>query len=411
VTIAAPLDPDRPVDSGETKNRERRALGVACGAHALHDGYTDLVWVALPIWQAEFGLSYAAVGMLRTTFAGVMAFLQIPSSMVAERIGGGTVLAIGTALCGLCYCLAGVSDGFWWLVAALLLGGLGAATQHPISAALVAHAFAGSRSLKALGTYNFAGDVGKALLPASASALILFMPWRPAYGLLGLIGIVGAVAIFLLTPRFSAEPAIAERAGPTSTAEAAAQSARMRTGFRALVALGVVDSVARGGFFVMLPFLLISKGAHVATAGFALTLVFVGGAAGKLACGWFATRFGRVFTIALSKTLTAAGMGAILLLPLEFAFVLLPLWGVMINGVTTVIYGSVPDLVTPQQRTRAFSVFYTVTLGSLSVAPPLAGFVGDLVGIRGALLAVCVLTIATIPVAFPLRSQLDRLSP
>ena len=40
-------------------------MGVAGGAHALHDGYTDLIYVMLPIWQAEFGLSYAAIGLLR----------------------------------------------------------------------------------------------------------------------------------------------------------------------------------------------------------------------------------------------------------------------------------------------------------------------------------------------------------
>ncbi|MPZ58976.1 MAG: MFS transporter [Rhizobiales bacterium] len=377
----------------------------------LHDGYTDLIWVALPIWQAEFGLSYAAAGALRTIFTGIMAILQIPSSIAAERIGGGIVLALGTALCGLCYCLAGFSSGFWWLVAALLLGGIGAATQHPIGSALVAHAYAGPRSLKALGAYNFAGDVGKVLLPASASALILVMPWRPAYGLLGLIGIAAAAAIFLLTPRFAPEaaPTEATSAGTAAEAgEAAAQTGRMRSGFRALVALGIVDGLTRGGFFVLLPFLLTGKGAHVSTAGFALTFMFVGGAAGKLACGWFATRFGKVFTIALSKTLTAGGMIAVMLLPLEFAFVLLPFLGIMLNGVTTVTYGSVPDLVTPQQRTRAFSVFYTVTLGALAIAPPASGLVGDLIGIPGAVIVVSVLTVATIPLAFLLGSQLDR---
>jgi hypothetical protein len=44
------------------KREERRAAGVAFGAHALHDGYTDLIYVMLPIWQAEFGLGYAALG-------------------------------------------------------------------------------------------------------------------------------------------------------------------------------------------------------------------------------------------------------------------------------------------------------------------------------------------------------------
>ena len=65
--------------AGDTRSEERRAMGVACGAHALHDGYTDLVYVMLPIWQAEFGLSYAAIGLLRGVLAGTMAGFQIPS--------------------------------------------------------------------------------------------------------------------------------------------------------------------------------------------------------------------------------------------------------------------------------------------------------------------------------------------
>jgi predicted MFS family arabinose efflux permease len=96
-------------------------------------------------------------------------------------------------------------------------------------------------------------------------------------------------------------------------------------------------------------------------------------------------------------------MFAILYLPLELTFVLLPLLGVILNGVTTITYGSVPDLVTPQQRTRAFSIFYTVTLGALAVAPPASGFIGDLIGIPGAVTVVAVLTVATVPLAFLLR--------
>jgi len=131
--------------------------------------------------------------------------------------------------------------------------------------------------------------------------------------------------------------------------------------------------------------------------------VFFGGAFGKLACGWFATRFGKVFTLVTSKVLTAAGMVTILLLPFELDFVLLPVLGVILNGVTTVTYGSVPDLVTPQRRTRAFSVFYTVTLGALAAAPPASGFVGDLIGIPGAVMVVAALTVATVPLAFLIR--------
>jgi len=167
----------------------------------LHDGYTDLVWVALPIWQAEFGLNFAMVGLLRTIYSGTLASLQIPAAAIAARIGAGTVLSAGTALAGLCYCLAGLSSGFALLVLALFLGGVGAATQHPIGSALVTRAFSGARSLKAFGAYNFAGDVGKVLLPATATSLLLILPWRPAYTLLGLAGIVAAMLIAVLTLR------------------------------------------------------------------------------------------------------------------------------------------------------------------------------------------------------------------
>src|SRR5215475_1652729 len=124
-----------------------------------------------------------------------------PAAAVAARIGSGTVLAAGTALAGLCYCLAGLSSGFALLVLALLLGGVGAATQHPIGSALVTRAFSGARSLKAFGAYNFAGDVGKVLLPATATSLLLILPWRSAYTLLGLAGIVAAMLIAVLTLR------------------------------------------------------------------------------------------------------------------------------------------------------------------------------------------------------------------
>src|SRR5580658_6911744 len=181
---------------------QRRAAGIAAVTHALHDGYTDLIYIMLPLWQAEFGLDYAALGVLRGVFVGAMASLQIPAGLVSERLGAPLVLALGTALAGLGYCLAGVSSGFAMLLGALFIGGLGASTQHPIASALVARAFAGPRSLTALGTYNFAGDIGKMTVPAALSLMLLAMPWRPALAILGGIGLLMAVVIFVFTPRF-----------------------------------------------------------------------------------------------------------------------------------------------------------------------------------------------------------------
>src|SRR5262245_51962880 len=117
---------------------KRRTLATTSAAHALHDGYTDLLYVLLPIWQALFGLGYAEVGMLRALYVGAMASLQLPAGLLAERIGGRATLAAGTAVAAAGFLVAGVGGGFGALIAALLLAGVGASVQHPIGSSLVA---------------------------------------------------------------------------------------------------------------------------------------------------------------------------------------------------------------------------------------------------------------------------------
>src|SRR5216684_4813853 len=85
----------------------RKTLTVCGGAHALHDGFTDLLNVLYPLLQAQFGLSYTAIGALKTVYSGAMASGQIPSGWLAGRFGGVRVLAAGTVLIAVGYALAG----------------------------------------------------------------------------------------------------------------------------------------------------------------------------------------------------------------------------------------------------------------------------------------------------------------
>jgi hypothetical protein len=52
------LDSARRAPASPTKHH---SLIAACLAHALHDGYTDGLYPFLPVWQAQFGLSYAGL--------------------------------------------------------------------------------------------------------------------------------------------------------------------------------------------------------------------------------------------------------------------------------------------------------------------------------------------------------------
>src|ERR1700722_16138360 len=225
---------------------QRRAAAIAAVTHALHDGYTDLIYILLPLWQAEFGLDYAALGLLRGVFVGAMASLQIPAGFASEKLGAALVLGLGTALAGFGYCLARASSGFAMLLGPLFIGGLGPSPQHPVASALVARAFAGPRSLTALGTYNFAGDIGKMIVPATLSLMLLAMAWRPALAILGSLGLVLAVVIFIVTPRYGHESAAESHAEAKPVAVMAPQP----SAFPLLVAIGIIDSATRMGFLL-----------------------------------------------------------------------------------------------------------------------------------------------------------------
>ena len=168
----------------------------------------------------------------------------------------------------------------------------------------------------------------------------------------------------------------------------------------------MIDSATRMGFLIFLPFVLIAKGASLPTVGFALTLVFAGGAAGKLVCAFIGARIGVIATVCLTEGLTTAVILALLPLPLEAAMMLLPVIGVMLNGTSSVLYGSVPELVAPEKRTRMFGIFYTGTIGSGAVSPALYGLVGDAVGVPVALMVVAGICLLTLPLALALRPML-----
>jgi MFS transporter, FSR family, fosmidomycin resistance protein len=387
---------------------QRRAASVAGLAHALHDGYTDLIYILLPLWQAEFGLTYAALGVLRSMFVGAMASLQIPAGFLSERFGAGTILTLGTAIAGLGYCFAGLSTGFAMLLAALLISGIGASTQHPIASSMVARAFAGRQSLTALGAYNFSGDLGKMTVPAMLSLMLLAMTWRPALLILGAAGVALAVVILFAAPRRESDDESTQAAASKDAHEARFARKRQPLAFALLTIIGVIDSATRMAFLLFLPFVLTEKGASLQTIGLAMTLIFAGGAAGKLACAFIGARIGAIGTVWLTEGLTATGILALAPLPLGATLVVLPLIGIALNGTSSVLYGSVPDLVEPQWRTRALSIFYTGTIGSGAIAPVLFGRVGDLFGVWSALTLVAGFVLLTLPIAALLRRPLAR---
>jgi MFS transporter, FSR family, fosmidomycin resistance protein len=384
------------------KGTARAALAVACGAHFLHDGFSDTVYILLPIWTAEFSLSFAEVGFLRTLYSGGMAIFQIPAGLLAERLGERRVLALGTAATAAGFVIAGWAGGSVSLGLVLLAAGLGSGVQHPLSSTIVSKAFETGARRAALGTYNFSGDLGKVALPAMVAFGTTVIGWRASAGISGLLGLFGAVVIAVLLTRLSvghAELLPAATGGGT-----AGWGIRDARGFQALSAIGMIDNATRTPFLTFLPFLLIAKGMTMAGVGGAFALLFAGGAAGKFACGLLAERVGVIRAVVLTEAATAIGIFTVVLAPLGVALTVLPLLGIALNGTSSVLYGTVADLVAPERRARAYGLYYTLSVGCSALAPSLYGLVSDSLGVPMTLAIVGTVVLVTIPLSLALRS-------
>ncbi|MBU2700509.1 MFS family permease [Sporomusaceae bacterium BoRhaA] len=392
---------------GQKEQYKWKALSTGCLAHFIHDGFTDMIYVFFPIWQAQWTLTFVEVGILKTLVSGSMALFQLPIGIVANLIGQVKLLLIGTVITSVAVMLWGFAISPVLLGLLLILGGLGSSVQHPVSSSVILDAYSDVKARRtALSTYNVAGDIGKLVLPGSAALLITYYGWQSAGRLLATVGLLIAL-IFLINSlgfRMTGSSLSKETNQPTGNVILLGWNGYQ--GFWSLSIIGVIDSATRMGFLTFLPFLLQEKGANVTQIGFTLTLIFAGGAAGKLICGILATRVGILRSVIITESVTAICITGMLVLSFSNALLLAPFLGVALNGTSSVLYGSVPELVSEKQRKQAFSIFYTMTLGAGAVSPAIYGTISDFAGIATTVIIVAVVLLATIPLTLPLRGKL-----
>lgn len=386
-----------------------RTLKTCCTAHVVHDGLSDVSYVLLPMLAQTFGLNLSQVGMIRTAHRVAMAAFQLPAGLIAERFGERNLLALGTLVAGLAFIALGFANGFWMILLALFFAGMGSAVQHPLSSTVISHAYAGDGRRTALGTYNFSGDVGKFLFGGIVSLCVAAgMSWQTPVVGFGVAALLTALAVLLWISNTSNTPA------PTSSAQAQPKpkikgwGIRNKPAFIALCTVDIVDSMTRTGFLTFIAFLLIAKGIPAGWAALSVPITLVGGMAGKYACGVLAEKHGVIRTIVFTEAATGIGILAILVLPGMAAFFLLPFVGVVLQGTSSVIYGTVGDLVEEDKLPRAFALVYTTGAVCGIVAPLVYGVLGDTIGIEKTILIAGAVVLLALPLAFVLRSAINK---
>ena len=175
---------------GSEKSRARNTLVFASATHVWSDLFFAITVPLLPLIQSDpqLLLTYTQTGLLRSVQNGASAVLQVPSGYLGERVGEFWLLVGGNVWVAAGLIGMAAATTFPLLLAATLVAGLGGGTQHPLATSMVSRSHDARGRSTAVGTVNFAGDLGKLAAPAVTLLLAARYGWR---GTLRAIGIAG----------------------------------------------------------------------------------------------------------------------------------------------------------------------------------------------------------------------------
>ncbi len=143
-----------------------------------------------------FGLDFARLGLLVSTFYVVSGIGQASSGFVVDRIGARPVLWFGLSCFVVSGLLIGSANGYAMLMAAAVVGGIGNSVFHPADYSIINHRVTAPRLGHAFSAHGLTGNLGWALTPVFMTSITLLADWRvAAYCAAGLVALVLLLAV------------------------------------------------------------------------------------------------------------------------------------------------------------------------------------------------------------------------
>jgi MFS family permease len=281
-------------------NRVNLLIGTG---HFLSHFYMLVLPPLFLVWQTEFKVSFAELGMTVALMSGITAILQTPVGFLVDRHGARSFLVGGTLLMSLSMCAMGFATEFWQILALAALSGVGNSVIHPADYAILSSSIPKERMGRSFALHTFSGNLGFSAGPPVIALLMTVMGWRGALLLLGALG-VPVVATILLQSRILGDQVRhhAERHHPIS-----GRALLMTRPMLLFFGFFLLGSMAGAGVQAWVVTVLHDvKGLDVAIASAALTGYMVGNSGGVLVGGWFADRARRLGLITVVLTVASA---------------------------------------------------------------------------------------------------------
>lgn len=153
--------------------------------------------VAAPVIQQELQLTKAQLGVALSAFGLCYALLQIVNGYLGDRFGPRKVLTILGVLWSLGTLATGLIGGFYSLVAARILVGLGEAGTIPTATRAMSNWVPRAYRGFAQGFTHTSARLAAAVTPALVIVVIAAIGWRGAFALLGAVSLAWAVLWYL----------------------------------------------------------------------------------------------------------------------------------------------------------------------------------------------------------------------
>ena len=374
-------------------------MSVLSAGHLFTDLNQGAVAALVPFFVSERGLSLAAAGSLVLAATLSSSIVQPLFGLFSDKKPIPSLMPLGVLFGGVGVALAGVAPSFPWIFLCVVISGLGVAAFHPESARF-ANYVSGSRRARGMSFFSVGGNAGFALGPVLATPLVLVFG-LPGTLFLALPALIMGLVLFRELPRllsFSPDGVGSEEKGKPVTAPDLWLPFSLMVGVvtvRSFVYFGLVTFVA--SYYIR------DLGTSPGLANAALAVMLFAGAAGTLALGTVADRFGR-------RTVLAATM--LVLAPLLYGFTLSgPLVGMLflalIGAFTIGTFGVTVVLgqeYLPGRIGVAAGITMGLSIGLGGVGAPLFGAFADANGLPALMLVL----VALPPLGLALSLALPR---
>ena len=209
--------------AAESMGRDIRVIGLVSGGHFFSHFYFLVLPPLFPLLKAEFGVSYASLGLFLTAASLATMICQTPVGFLVDRFGARWILLGGLLLHSVAITAIGFTSSYWAILVLFMVAGVANTVYHPADYAILNARVTPHRLGRAFSIHTFSGNIAWAIAPAAMVSLTALWDWRTAVILAGLAGIVTTAVLAIRGADLVDRDVVQEndRATLPSTSEAA----------------------------------------------------------------------------------------------------------------------------------------------------------------------------------------------